>query len=281
MQFSQAGVADVLRSAQRDESFVLEMQDNLQAILKLFGTRYYHGGQRIIPALTNTWYYFMTTLGNLQTLGEEYTGTLRFSNNNTVPSKTAELVWLLLYIGGEPICDRLINSLLNKIKHSNELTEQAKTLLIKLLTFLQEQKHTLKRIHHSLFYIGGKYYNISNRILAIKYVLVREWLRDDTFTQSFKLLGHLSLFYILFNLIQQLWSSKNNGDVAENFVSEVDVSKKGCVLCAENRKNPCATPCGHIFCWDCICDSLKYQHVCPICREVVLPSRIILLQNYF
>jgi hypothetical protein len=87
MSFSEAGVADVLRSAQRDESFVREMQDNIQTITKLFGGRNHHGTQRITPALTNAWYYFMTTLGNYQTLGEEYTGTLRFNSENKIPSK--------------------------------------------------------------------------------------------------------------------------------------------------------------------------------------------------
>lgn len=87
MHFSQAGVADILRCTQRDENFVRDMQDNIQAILKLFGTRHYHTTQRILPALANGWYYFMTTLGNIQTLGEEYTGTLRF-DERSIPSKT-------------------------------------------------------------------------------------------------------------------------------------------------------------------------------------------------
>ncbi|XP_063911886.1 peroxisome assembly protein 10-B-like [Zophobas morio] len=279
MNFSEAGVADVLRCAQRDESFVRDMQDNVQAIVKLFSSRKSHATQRIIPALTNAWYYCMTTLGNIQTLGEEYTGTLRFDKNKKIPSKTIELVWLLLYLGGEPLYDRLIHSLQNNIKNSHELTEEAQSVFLKILGFFHQHKQALKRIHHSLFYMDGKYYNISNRIMGVKYVLVREWLRDDTFTYSFKLLGQLSLFYILFNFIQQVWSFQSAGNI-ENVTHGSEVSRKDCILCAESRKNPCVTPCGHIFCWDCICDSLCYQHSCPICREVVLPNRIILLQNY-
>ncbi|RZC34641.1 peroxisome biogenesis factor 10, partial [Asbolus verrucosus] len=226
MQFSEASVADVLRSAQRDENFVREMQGQVEFIGKLLGVKNYHGTQRIVPALTNAWYYFMTTLGNLQTLGEEYTGTLRLDDDNRIPTKLVELMWLALYIGGEPLFDRFMHSLQTKIKKSNELTEKAKTLFLKILDFTQQHKQTVKRIHHSLFYINGKYYNISNRAMGIKYVLVRQWLQDDTFTRSFKLLGHLSLFYVLFNFVQQIWSSKNNGDVSENVVSSSELSWK-------------------------------------------------------
>ena len=95
MNFSEAGVADVLRCAQRDESFVRDMQDNVQAIVKLFSTRKSHATQRMIPALTNAWYYCMTTLGNIQTLGEEYTGTLRFDKNKKIPSKTVHVYMFL------------------------------------------------------------------------------------------------------------------------------------------------------------------------------------------
>lgn len=36
--------------------------------------------------------------------------------------------------------------------------------------FLIEEKPSLKRVHNSLFYVDGKYYNISNRMVGIHYV---------------------------------------------------------------------------------------------------------------
>lgn len=74
------------------------------------------------------------------------------------------------FIGGEPLIDGLIQSLQRRLKQSNDLTEQAQTVLLKTLEFLRQHKQALARIHHSLFYINGKYYNISNRLMGIRYV---------------------------------------------------------------------------------------------------------------
>lgn len=87
MQFHNAGVADVLRLSQRDDSFVREMQDNIQSIAKLFGFKNIHKNQKVVPTITNVWYYLMTTFGGLQTLGEEYTGSLRVNGEHKIPSK--------------------------------------------------------------------------------------------------------------------------------------------------------------------------------------------------
>ncbi|XP_018578337.1 peroxisome biogenesis factor 10-like, partial [Anoplophora glabripennis] len=215
----------------------------------------------------------------IQTLGEEYTGTIRVDQDGHIPSKMVQTLWLILYIGGEPLLERLLSSSKNKISKSTALREEAKSFLLRCIDFIKERKSTVARIHQSIFYTNGKYYNLSNRLMGIRYVLLRQWLQDDTFTGSFNLLGHISLFYILFNFIHQLLFNHDR-NVSENFPVSSSTSNRTCVLCAENMKSPCATTCGHVFCWTCIYESLSYQKSCPVCRENISSSRIIFLQNY-
>lgn len=110
-------------------------------------------------------------------------------------------------------------------------------------------------------------------------MLLREWQQQDYFVKSFSILGHISLFYILYKFVNKLFFEDKIKIYSENFNS-TSVSKKECILCGECMKSASATPCGHIFCWECIYDSLKFQKLCPVCRENVNPNRIILLQNY-
>lgn len=176
---------------------------------------------------------------------------------------------------------RLLISLDNRVSKSETLTQNAKNCFLNCIEFLKEQKSILNRIHRAIFYTNGKYYNVANRVTNIRYVLVREWLQDDTFTGSFKILGNISLFYILFNVVQQVWFTRYNLHKPESSNSScISTSRRFCAICGENLKSASATPCGHIFCWNCIYDSLKYQKVCPICRRDVNHSRVVLLQNY-
>lgn len=95
MTFYKANVADVLRLVQRDEGFLRDTEENLQAFFKLIGPQYYPRLFKNVPLFANIWYYSMTSLGNLQTLGEEYTGTIRLCNNR-VPSKWVCLIFARL-----------------------------------------------------------------------------------------------------------------------------------------------------------------------------------------
>lgn len=209
-----------------------------------------------------------------------------------------QLIWLILHVGGEPLLDRFLSSAKLRLAKSQSLTTNAKSSMTKCVEFLMEEKPTLKRLHNSLFYIDGRFYNISNRMVGIHYVstrtiktlllivytmllqvLLRQWQQHNYFIKSFKMLGHVSLFYIIFKFVNKFLSNDQSKIYHEQKLSTT-TSKKECILCGEFMRSPSATPCGHVFCWVCIYDSLKYQKVCPICRENVNPNRIILLQNY-
>ena len=58
----------------------------------------------------------------------------------------------------------------------------------------------------------------------------------------------------------------NSSDVKkeENQNTELDDNESAkCQLCFDTLKDASATPCGHIFCWECIVKSCFIKQECP------------------
>ncbi|KAK0550117.1 peroxisome biogenesis factor 10 [Tilletia horrida] len=57
-----------------------------------------------------------------------------------------------------------------------------------------------------------------------------------------------------------------------------------CTLCMEQRTpekgNSAVTECGHVFCWDCITNWAREKPECPLCRQSLVPSRLLPVYNF-
>ncbi|CAM9622661.1 unnamed protein product [Choristocarpus tenellus] len=57
-------------------------------------------------------------------------------------------------------------------------------------------------------------------------------------------------------------------------------SHRRCSLCMAPREYASATPCGHLFCWECIVGWCQTNPECPLCRQPVQPQAIVCLCQY-
>jgi peroxin-10 len=209
-----------------------------------------------------------------------------------VPSKLLRISMIMLNCGGEILLLHFLSRLEKHLKLPSGITQLRPEIQTKLLSYIGVIKVLIPyiyRLHKGIFYFNGNYYHIAKRLTGIKYIMVRQWLKAEISHSGFKILGVISLLYILLLAVHTCvtwWKLRHTSadmfalQEAELKTSVMCSSKERCALCLEDRKHTAVTTCGHLFCWNCILEWLQTQQICPLCRERVLPSRVVLLQNY-
>lgn len=280
------GFPEILRAAQKDEAamqhFTQEVSTNFA--LKVFGPRAWLRWKPWIEASAQFAYFALTTLSDLQTLGEEYTGILQITPKNgkiKLPSKLRRFVMVFFQTFGHLIIKQLAESMLKTLDKTDrrKLTIE---IFVELCDFVS-------KFNVMWFFIRGGFYHLSKRILNIQYVKLRPWNGADpddsqaSWIRVFSVVNCAILVYELILKVKSKWEERNVGEEQAFRAPQrnIEVShRKKCPLCLDVRSNATSTICGHIFCWSCIHECVLSTSECPICRESLSPSRLIPLMNY-
>ncbi|XP_067002592.2 peroxisome biogenesis factor 10 [Anabrus simplex] len=288
--FPPANPAQIMRAAQKDSttiSFIAqEVTELLREMLRNNPKR--ENIIQMAKRLSHLIYYGCTSLSGLQTLGEEYSGILMISSNDRIPSKLTLSEMVLLKCFGDLMVTFLVRNgflyfLSTKLK-AQGLQPKNTNARKYMDCLIKDTVSCFPLLNTGVFYLTGDYYDISKRLTGIRYVLVHIWLRWKNSHSGFKVLGVVSLLNSLTQIVQAIMKYNNQIDVDEIYYPSQSIGNSNdesrCSFCFDVRKNPTITPCGHLFCWSCIMHALQVDNKCPLCRESVSPSRVVVLKNY-
>ena len=263
-----AAPADIVRARTKDEEYISELERRLKDVLQVVLPNRpgaHNFSWNVTRRLLRLAYYLFTLMGNVpKTAGEEYASVVgvQITNRMVVPSSAASTLLALFLTFSQ---DDLVKLLARIWRQAVPWLSFPRVAVLGMLD-------GASRLHLALFYLYGRYYNIANRLLRIRYV---ETTRDFFSTSTpFHLLGIVIAVQLGFDVGRQLltifrnvrrnriecqeWSSvvarvmknmlypgETNNDTQEEGVGR-------CILCLSGISHPTLTRCGHVFCWKCI-----------------------------
>ncbi|TFB05775.1 Peroxisome biogenesis factor 10 [Trichoderma ghanense] len=354
-----AAAPDIVRSHQKDAYFTGNLANSLTDLhRRLFGARSAHALAPELRTAASLLYFGLTTLPGNRTLGEEYCDLVQVDAGArlalpALPSRAAYIAGTILlpYLASRALpglrarLRRLIDRRLAALRQQ----DGAKTRQARVLEYLSAHLSSLtsaapfQAVVLALFYFNGTYYELTKRLLSLRYVFTRT-IPDTPDRGGYELLGVLLAIQMAvqaFLHVRDTFSSvsassqrerlgfhageldvslshNNNYSASNNDLllsgvgtvgpqaTKVDIAttthtpvsgvprfhlenestmgyikgsqQRKCTLCLEEMKDPAATQCGHVFCWECIGDWVREKPECPLCRREAMVQHILPLR---
>lgn len=260
--------AEVLRAWQKDDHYEKQLAGSLARLMPS------NHASKAIP-ISALLYKSFTTLNDLQTLGEEYSGIVQVDETYLkLPTFGNRLLSILLSAFGENLTRRVLRYAEDAVEQNATLKPAVQNSLVVFLKAVANMLPQFESIHRALCYISGGPIQLGKTASGIDYVQVRP--AAAAYYAHLRLLGMVTLLHAFVSCGQSIYQAKRHMDQMREFPNEVD-SNKSCLACLEEIVQPCVLPCGHIFCMQCSYGALE---TCALCRTPFLKNSVVPLMNY-